>query len=255
MTPAYTAHAVAGRYSSEVSTLLLPRPTRPARRAVIWAHGAGGSGTQTVTYKGNETTTKICGRLALDGFVVLSGDWGGPHTYGNDVEATAVETGWAWLKASGLCATDKVILMGASMGSLTIHRFAADHPAETAGIAAWMPAIDIEDLRNRDTSMGLRNLIDTAWGLAAGSAQSIDGSTVPTRGRPLDRLALIGGIPTHLWYSTGDTIVQSAPVDAYAAARPNVVTHLTSATADHGDAVMAPTDINAVLSFARSIAH
>jgi hypothetical protein len=251
--PGYTALFLPNRYSSEWSTLFVPRHPIPTKRAVFYSHGAAGNGAQALGFGNLPNIAKMMGKAALNGFVILSGDFGGPQTYGNDSEVAAMETAWAWLKTTGLCATDKVILTGASMGSLSSHRFAADHPGWVAGMNLWMPAIDPDDLRNRN-ALGTTDLINTAWSLLAGSTVATGGAPIPTKGQPLQRLADYQAIPTHLWYSTADTVTLSSIIDTYAAGRPNVTKHSTSTSADHGDGVVAGTDFAAVLAFLDSVA-
>lgn len=248
---------VMNRHFSELSVLITPRRVDPTRRAVIYAHGASGNGSQVVDGASQKGITRIFGTLAHAGFVVMSADWGGPQTYGNDAELAAMEAGWNWLKASGLCATDKVILSGASMGMLSISRFAAEHPSESAAIASWIPAIDVENLRITN-ALSLRNFINTAWGLSADSTSistSPAASTVPTRGRPLDRLAEVQHIPTKLWHSSGDTATLSSAVTAYAAGRPGVQAHLVSTTLQHSDAAIMAASVPDAVSFMESVAH
>lgn len=253
----YSASLTVGRYTpSETSALFLPHQIVPTRRAVIYAHGANATGAQALDGTTQSGVTQNIAALVNAGLVVLSGDWGGAQTHGNDTMLAAMEGGWAYLQASGLCATDKVILCATSMGMFSASRFAAAHPTSVAGINAWMPAIDIENLRITN-ALGLRDLINTAWGLTAGStSQSVSppASTVPTRGRPLDNLATVEAIPTHLWYSSADTVALPAGVTAYAAGRANVTTHLCSTTADHGDAVVLAADITTAVHFMRSVA-
>lgn len=250
----YTVSSRVGLFNGEVSTLFLPRKTDPARCAVIYAHGANGTGTEPVNFAAHSTGLVLqFARIAQAGYVVLSSDWGGAQTYGNDVELAAMEAGWGWLKASGLCRTDKVILTGGSMGSLSCHRFALDHEAEVAGMNLWIPALDVEQARTNDP-IGLRDLINTAWGLPAGSHQGLDGTTVPVRGNPLARAAEANAIPTHLWYSTADTVTPPDAVTRYAAARTGVTTHITSTTAPHGNDAIAGADITTILAFLASIA-
>lgn len=242
-----------GRYGTEKNVLYVPRKPDPTKRAIIYAHGANGDGAQTMDWAGQSSLCKFFGQFAQAGFVILSGDWGGPQTYGNNTELTAMEAGWAWLQASGLCRADKVILSGASMGMLSTSRFAAEHPTWVAGINCWMPAIEIDELRTAN-ALGLRDMINAAWGLPAGSYPGLDGTVVPTPGQPLQRLAAVEPIPTHLWYSTGDTVTKPAAVDAYAAGRANVVKHLDSTTLDHSDASIGAADPNAILAFFQSVA-
>jgi hypothetical protein len=249
----YSAVSTTGRYSpSELSCLLVPREVVPSRRAVFYSHGAAGNGMQVMDAVSNKGPTLIAAALARAGFVVLSGDFGGAQTYGNDTELAAMEGAWSYLQGSGLCAADKAILMGASMGFLSISRFALAHPTWVAGMNGWIPAVDIEDMRTRD-AIGTRSLINTAWGLPVGSyIGGADQTPVPTRGKPLDNVATVAGIPTHLWYSTADTVTTSTAVDAYAAARTNVTKHVVSNSLEHSDAAVQAADVATVVGLAQS---
>lgn len=253
--PGYTASYAPGRYSPEMSTLFLPRKVDPTKRAIIYAHGANGDGGQLVDWKTQKSLCQFFGKFAQAGFVILSGDWGGPYTFGNDTELAAMEAGWAWLKASGLCATDKVILAGGSMGSWSTQRFALEHPTWVAGLNLWVPALDVESARNTDL-LGLRDNINAAWGLPAGSYNALDGSVVPARGNILTRAGELGSIPTHLWYSTADPVTTPAFVAAYLSARnnPAVQGHIVSTTAGHGDPAIGASDPDAILNFFKAIA-
>lgn len=253
---AYSSVLATGRYSTELSVLLLPRTVNPAKRAVLYCHGANGDGAQAVEAATQRGVTQNMAALAKAGLVVLGADMGGPQTFGNDALLTAMEGNRNWLWASGLCATDKVILAGASMGNLSNHRFAAAHPTQVAGIVGWIPALDIEDMRTRDV-LSTRALINTAWSLPVGSyIGGADQTPVPTRGKPLDssNLALVNAIPTHLFYSSADTVCTSAAVDAYAAARSNVTKHLVSSSLDHSDAAVIAADVNTAVGFCQSVA-
>ncbi len=200
--------------------------------------------------------TRICATLAVNGFYGLGGDFGGPTTMGNDVELAAMEGAVDSLLASGNCASDKVILIGASMGMLSISRYAMEHPTKVAGMVGLIPAIDIEDLRTRD-ALGTRSMINTAWSLPVGSyIGGSDQTPVPTRGKPLDsaNLAAVAAIPTPLWGASDDTVATAAAVAAYAAARANVVTHNVGALG-HTDAAVRAVDPADVLAFCQTYAY
>jgi hypothetical protein len=248
----YVADWQQNRYGgNDGSVLLTPRRPNTARRAVIYAHGANGDGRQVLDAVNYPSVVKQNAQIALAGFVVLSGDFGGLDTFGNDACLTALENAWTWLKASGLCATDKVILSGASMGMLSISRFAADHESETAGMNGWIPALDIEYLRTNDT-LGLRDTINTAWGLAPGSTEST--VAVPARGNAMSRAGEVTSIPTHLWYSSADVVMPESSYDTYTAAQSSAVLHEVSTTEPHSDTLIGMADIAAIISFYESIA-
>lgn len=215
----------------------------------MFAHGANGQGTDLTHPSFPNLSQKVFTALQA-GFVVLMADFSGPQTYGNDGCLANVETWWSWLQGTGLCATDKFIGCGASMGTLTMHRFAREHPTQVAGLGCFIPYLDIENGRTTDI-LGLRSLVNTAWGLPAGSyIGGADQTPVPTRGRPLDYASTLSAIPTHLWYSTADPV--SANINTYASARSGVTLHQTSTSLTHGDPAVG-TDNAGFLDFLKSV--
>lgn len=237
----FSASGRLGGYSpSEINVLFAPRHTITSRRAFVYAHGASGSGMQAMDGQAQAGVTRVCAALARAGFVGLSGDFGGATTFANDTFLTAMEGGINTLLASGQCASDKVILVGASMGMMLASRYAMEHPTKVAGMIGLIPGIDIEDIRTRD-ALASRAMINTGWGLPVGSyIGGADQTPVPTRGKPLDsaNLSAVAAIPTHLFYSTADTVATSAAVDTYAAGRANVTKHVVSSSLDHSDAAI-----------------
>jgi pimeloyl-ACP methyl ester carboxylesterase len=256
----YYAESRLGRYSpSELSVTFEPRGNSSALRPFFYAHGANGNGLQAYDGVNQKGVTKNLAALAHEGLYGLSGDFGGPHTYGNDTGLAAMEGAWTYAQDTGRCKTDKVILLGASMGAMECLRFALAHPTLVAGIICWIPAIDIEDFRTRNV-LSLRDQINTGnsvagqgWGLPAGSyIGGADQTPVPTRGKPLDpaNMAVLT-MPIHLFYSSGDTACTSTAVDAYAAGRPNVTKHLVSTSLNHTDAAILAASIDDVVTLCR----
>lgn len=238
-----------GRGVAEGSVLVKPRKIDPTKRVVFFAHGATGQATDLVHPQNPNLSAKVFA-AAQAGYVVLCADFGGPQTYGIDTCLTTVETWWTWVKAQGLGATDKLIACGASMGTQTVHRFAREHPDQVAGLGCFIPYLDIEYARTNDL-MGLRALVNTAWGLPAGSyIGGADQTPVPTRGRPLDYASTLSAIPTHLWYSSADPV--STNIATYAASRANVTLHVTSNSLGHGDPAVG-TDNVGFLAFLASV--
>jgi hypothetical protein len=238
-----------GRGVAEPSVLVLPRKIDTSKRIVFFGHGANGQGTDLVHPAFKNLRAKVF-TAAQAGYIVLCADFGGPQTYGSDALLTNVETWWTWAKAQGFCATDKLIGCGASMGTLTMHRFARDHPDQVAGLGCFIPYLDVEYARTNDL-LSIRALINTTWGMPVGSyIGGTDQTPIPTRGRPLDYASTLSSIPTELWYSTADPI--STNIGTYAAARTGVTLHVTSTSLTHGDPAVG-TDNAGFLSFVQSV--
>lgn len=234
---------------AERVTLLRPTRLQPHRRAVLFAHGANGTGADGNSYGTQPTMARHAARLAAMGHVVLAADFGGAQAWGNDAALASCDAAWTWLKGTGWCATDKVLFYGASMGYLTASRFAADRPASVAALVGMIPALEPEDLRTRD-AIATREPINTAWGLPAGSFVGGAVQTpVPARGRPLTRTADVAGIPTRLYYSTGDNVTRPQYVVEYAAARGADVVATVTSNVEHSDPPMAAANVPQLLAF------
>jgi alpha-beta hydrolase superfamily lysophospholipase len=238
-----------GGGAAESYFLGTPRVIDPAKRCLVFAHGANGQASDMTHPLFPNLQAKVLTALAA-GYVVFGADFGGQSPCGNDASLATVESWWTWIKALGICATDSFVGVGSSMGNLTLHRYAHEHPTQVAGLAGFIPFLDIENARTNDL-LGLRALANTAWGLPVGSfIGGADQTPVPTRGRPLDYASSLT-MPTALWYSTADVI--STNVAAYAAARTGVTLHVTSSSLTHGDPAIG-SDNAGFLSFVQSVA-
>lgn len=235
----------------EPYTLLLPHFVDPTKRAIIWAHGANGLNTDSLDAHSKGIPAALF-RLAQEGFVVLSCDFSGPFSYGNDAALAAVVARWAELKLTGLCATDKFIGMGASMGTLTMLRYAKEHPTQVSGMNFWIPLVDTEAVRTSN-AVGVRATINSSWGMPVGSyIGGADQTPLPANAKPIGYAHTLTDIPTHMWYSTADLV--SANMATFLAAHgPNAHGHITSTTEGHTDANILLADVDAIIAFAESV--
>lgn len=157
------------------------------------------------------------GAWADAGLVAIHGDFGGISTWGNDTAQARIDDGWAWIKANLPCATDKVLLVGDSMGGLDLLNWAHAHPSAVAGIALCFSVFDLADVHDNNYSpsfypSGTKAPIETAYGGLAGY-QAAEPTHNPNR-HPGD----FSGIPIFIQYSSNDPICMPSITESFGAA-------------------------------------
>lgn len=156
-------------------------------------------------------------RWADAGLVALHGDFGGTTTWGNDTAQSRISEGWAWIKANLPCASDKVILVGESMGGLDVLNWAHAHLSSVAAIALCFPALDLADLHDNNYSPvflpgGSRAPVEAAYGGLAGY-QAAEPTHNPNR-----YAGDFSGIPIFIQYSSNDPICVTPITEAFGSA-------------------------------------
>jgi predicted alpha/beta hydrolase family esterase len=175
------------------------------------AHGYGaGADAYLVTYR--KEPLEVC-----LGFPVLTSDFGGPSTWGNDTSRTAMTAAATWMMSQPGAMTDKVSLYGGSMGCLTVLNWAISNPTKVASIVLVLPAVSLADLhdnRQISTPGDIAAFIDTAYGNHAGYVAALpthDPNTTANR-------AALAALPIQVWYSTNDPIADPTIAQSFAAA-------------------------------------
>lgn len=186
------------------------------KRGVLLVHGAGATYTEftDANLAGSLETGHL---LASMGFYVLTADFGGTNTLGNDTATARILAGWNLLKTLG-CQQDKAIGVGVSMGTLNLLNTARAGGVPFSLIAGLIPLADLDDFRDQNRG-GARNNVNTAWGLPANSTSATN--PLPARANPntSTNAALIAAAcpSVYLTYSSGDTITPPATVTSLAA--------------------------------------
>ncbi len=129
----------------------IDRVKRPAvdRRLCLWHHGAGGetSFLDPVFKSSRQNLQAFVRALVAANYCVLAADFGGAHTWGNDTAMGWMTDAVDWAGTVG-CRTDKVALLGESMGALNCYNYAHRHRAgnadgiEIACVQVTIPACD-----------------------------------------------------------------------------------------------------------------
>jgi pimeloyl-ACP methyl ester carboxylesterase len=151
--------------------------------------------------------------VTIIGSPVFMGELGGGSTWGNDNAWDAVDDVVVWAGSTYGTRTDKVRLIGESMGTLTVLNWAWRNPSKVAGIALRSPVVNLELLRDQNP-LGLGAAAEAAYGGTAGF-----NAALPTHD-PSKNTGLIAqfGRRVKLWYALSDDIVPPSSVTSFAAA-------------------------------------
>lgn len=203
-------------------------PRESINVGVVFCHGAGGG------YADAQRTQSgffnLMQRLAYYGCHVISSDWGGPQTWGNDTVLARLETARTVLMAIGC--NSKLVMIGGSMGNLSIMRYMAEHPTNVICGVGIIPAIDIEQMRATGANIGATPLIEGAWNLTPSDP-------IPPRGIPMGRIAEMTSVPWAGWYGGQDTVTESVDVAGIATALgTDSMAVQYDNTLNHGDALV-----------------
>lgn len=222
-----------------------PRNGPHGKRGVIFLHGQDTSllvwGSPALA-PGQASVGAVVASLGLAG-VALYAEGNG---WGNDATVADIETARTFLGTLG-CATDKVLLVGASMGCVDSFNYIRAHPDRVAGMVGLIPGSDVDDLRDNNRAGTCQANINTAWGLTPGSTSAT--VPLPARANPTANVnaAAIAGSGAHikLYYSSVDTVVLPATVTTLATKLGCTATVIDS-TNGHSDATVGEAPMNEI---------
>lgn len=162
-------YGVGSVVANEGDVLSLPKNWRADNtgRGIITCHGAGGNAWNS-GWNYNPQLVDAYANLAMDnGQTGVTPD--GMDEWANPTHMSRVTSGAAYLQGAPVQAkTDKIFLIGFSMGAHAALVWAAHNPTKVAGIWAGIPAIGMQDIWSNNRS-GLRTEINTAYGFASGN--------------------------------------------------------------------------------------
>lgn len=217
-----------------------PRTPINGRRVVIACHGYLGTARVFLDDPPSPNLGKFTRNLAALGFLIVSVDVG--NTWGNATASARIEQARSFAATKG-AASDKVVLLGVSMGHLTAMSYRRDFPTKVAGVVGIMPACDLNDLRNNNRASSQAS-IDTAWSV-------VSPAPLPASADPTSNVNVLQGIPWTAFYSTGDTVVLPATVTYFSDLMGGST--VISGSADHGDAIIPAVSLTAVANALSSL--
>lgn len=143
---------------------------------------------------------------------VIVGDlgFGGYASWGKPDSLLAVDAAWAYMQTRCGVRSDKVILIGTSMGSLVANNWARTHIANVAAMALRVPTTHLQVAH--DTLPAYSAEIETVYG---GLAALV--AAYPTHDPIRYAAAFNGQFPIKAWYSTNDPLIPPSTVLAYQA--------------------------------------
>lgn len=194
--------------AGESHTLILPRLASSLRGA-IFGHGANRPASDGAN---RSAPYGIIPRNMAEDRMVIYPDLGGLYNWGNDTSISRVGSARTYLISEG-APSDKIILVGASMGAVAVCNWARQNPTLVQSLILFIPAVDVEDLRanNRD---GVQASIETAYTNNAGW------QAARTTHNPIEYAAadLAGkGFDIKVYYSSNDPVCLPVLVESFIA--------------------------------------
>lgn len=185
-------------------------PGDGTRTAVLWAHGHAGTGVGEMTSPDNG---RVLRKLGDGGLAVVSSDYGGGTTWGDDAAQTKLSDAYSFATTTLGAKSGKVLLGGWSMGVLAVLNWARANPSKVAAIACVLPAVDLVDLHDNNRA-GFKAEIESTYGL--GSVPSVAGNATIAAHDPAQNTGAYIGVPIKLWYSSDDSVVIPSVVTTFA---------------------------------------
>jgi hypothetical protein len=149
--------------------------------------------------------------LANTGCLVVAADLAG-DAWGNAASVTAAENVITWAASRYGCDTSKVSWLADSMGFTVAVNWATAHVAQVGAIIGRLPATHVDALHDRDGAVGPTVVAaygtEAAWDAAKGTRD------------PISKAAALVALKDRIrcFYSTTDTLVLPAEVQAFATA-------------------------------------
>jgi pimeloyl-ACP methyl ester carboxylesterase len=210
--PAYARYVVNYRGSEDV-LIYLPRVGNVAGRMrvgnvagripIVYAHGFGGS-SGSEAYKNIAQAADDLRPLAGLGHPVAVPDLSGVSTWGNDDSWDALDDTVVWMGTNLGTRTDKVGLVGESMGALTVLNWAWRNPTKPAAIWLRVPVVNLAAFKTRnEVSFGAT--IESAYGGAGPYATAL-----PTHDPShANNHPVLAGFRdrAHMWGTLGDEFI------------------------------------------------
>jgi pimeloyl-ACP methyl ester carboxylesterase len=241
--PGYAVESTVGRIQAgEIDYFWRPTNMRSKSGALkcglIMLHGSG-SPNEYVDPNNQAASVRLAAAIATAGIPCIAGDMGG-QGWANDTVMSRITSAWTFMQTQYSIRTDKVLLLGCSMGGSAVLRYAQLHPTNVAGVLGLLPLTDLVGFYTGNVG-GSQAQIGTAWGVTAPAA-------LPSAANIAGLYATAVGIPYLAAYSTVDTLVSATTVVNYAALVGGT-TVVVDSTYGHSDAAIAGMPISQVISF------
>jgi predicted alpha/beta hydrolase family esterase len=228
-----------GQYvASETHVGCTGRYTNAGAKRAVLIHG--GRGQTALSNMPPDTITRL---VVETGAPVMYADYVDGKQWGNDTVQSRISSLWTFAQSSFGAKTDKVVLYGASMGGPCMLNWAIANPTKVAAIALVIPAVDLGDIYDNNTTASLGFTASTDIDAAYGGAGSFSG-TVRTTHNPTLNASALAGIPILQFYSGNDPVCRPATQTAFQAAVGSSCTIVNMG--NYGHAAPSPPDPSAL---------
>lgn len=237
----YTAESSVSRVTSgQQDTIWTPRTPRTGTCGVILLPGSGNPRAYMDSVV-QPASFKLAAELASLGIPCITSDFY-LNSWAKDLTMTAITNAWNTLKAAfPLMRTDKVCLIGGSMGGGSCARWSQLNAASTACVVGLIPAYDIK--YEYDNIPALVAPIETAWGFTGAA-------NFPAAANNRANVAAATGVPILTFYAGNDTTVPPAGVTGYHDAAGGLLTNRTNVgNLGHTDAAIAAASPTTIAQF------
>lgn len=238
----YSASSRLGRIpaaGTEVDTVWTPRTPRVGKCGVVLLHGQ--SSPKQYMDSAQIASVRLAAALAGSGIPCIAAEMRG-NSWANANGMADLELAGSKLQAEfPAIRTDKVCLVGISMGAALAARYSQLHPAAVAAVVGVIPAYDPKAIYiNNDAGDAA---MEAAWGFS-GLVNFPDALDLGPKA------ALASSVPILSGYASDDTLVPAASVTAYHAAAGGIVGNLLNVgNLGHTDAAIAAVPIATIARF------
>lgn len=236
----YTSDVNVGRVvAGEVDVIARPRTPRRGTCGIVLLHGQSNPTQYTNSAQG--ASVLLMAALASSGIPCIAAEMHG-NSWATDPAMAAIDTAADVLQAAYPdLRTDKIGLVGASMGGALAARYSQLHPTAVAAVVGIIPAYDPKAVyvanNVGDAAM------EAAWGFS-GLANFPDALDLGPKA------AMAASVPLLTGYASNDTVVPAASVTAYHAAAGGDPANLINLGAlDHTDAAIGAMPITTIARF------
>lgn len=236
----YDLSSLVGRVATgELDEVWAPRSPRSGRCGVILCHGSG-SPQGFIDPDIQPSSVRLVAALAGAGIPCIAGDFAG-QAWGGPAVLSRIDAAWAVLKAKfPMMRTDKVCLIGGSMGGWAVTRYCETNPSKVAACVGLIPLCNGKAFYAANPGP-VANEIADAWGTA-------HGASLPAVADNAGNAAKAKSVPWLAGYSSVDNIVLPGWVTAYTAAVGGTAI-VTDSTYGHSDAAIGGMPISTVGQF------
>jgi hypothetical protein len=225
MSPGYAITTAIGNvFGGETDEVLAPRSLRKGRCGLVLVHGADNP-LEFIDPIGQPSSLILAAAMASAGIPCVAGDMGG-QAWGNDTVLGRIDAAWALLISQFGVRSDKLCLLGVSMGGAAVSLYSQRYPAKVACVVGLIPLLDLVAFYAANAG-GTQGQVGTAWGVTAPAA-------LPARADNATNAHLAENVPLLVGYSSVDATVLPAWVTPYVA-KVGGTALVTDSTFGHSD--------------------